>query len=518
MSANFARTCSVKTTGPPSETISPVALSRTSSRSGRLGFSFRLFVTSPNLPRPDRAVRGSLNGGNCLRNPQGRLILKRRCADGSSQLPVERRAPDSTPHDGLIAVAILAGALLLLIIVSAAVRTLGVALAALSTRILVFVCVAVVAVAVEWFWRTKDVPRAIRYLRGKLPPRPPAGPELPQDYLLPLPSCPPAPELTGGAHVYGESGAWKDFRAQWRLGWLDRPEQLEPYAALLRRRLAEMPGLVSRHLEELQSGVLKAAEWTVCEERRLDDLLAEGERVFTAEVAKLQEHRSVFVRWRLRLAMRKIRAVHTRWRDGIAAFRRDVLAKRSWLDTLTTTAALEELNRTQITPRLEQADSALHSKEYFGALGECQVIGLLRRLGPDYHLFNDIRLVAQRAYHFEEQWLQSAQIDHLVVGPNGVFVLETKSWGRKSVADESFFDPRMQVKRAGYLAYKELGCSVASIVVAVREMPRQSRVQKVWVLRAAELPGFIRRWKGSVDVARIVNHLRGFETDQDVPF
>lgn len=167
---------------------------------------------------------------------------------------------------------------------------------------------------------------------------------------------------------------------------------------------------------------------------------------------------------------------------------------------------------------MEQADSALHSKEFFGALGECQVISLLRRLGRDYHIFNDIRLVAERAYRFEEQWLQSAQIDHLVVGPNGVFVIETKLWGRKSTADESLFDPRMQVKRAGYLAYKELGCSVTSIVAAVREMPRQTRVQKVWVLRAADLPGFIRKWRGSVDVRRVVDHLRHADFDEDVPF
>lgn len=56
-----------------------------------------------------------------------------------------------------------------------------------------------------------------------------------------------------------------------------------------------------------------------------------------------------------------------------------------------------------------------------GLRGESKVAAeLARGLDYDHYVFNDVSL---------RSGLRTAQIDHVVVGPGGVFVVETKNWG-----------------------------------------------------------------------------------------
>ena len=60
---------------------------------------------------------------------------------------------------------------------------------------------------------------------------------------------------------------------------------------------------------------------------------------------------------------------------------------------------------------------------YKGARGEEKVCGILKTLPPAYHVFNDF--VAGRHH-----------VDHVVVGPGGVFAVETKCWrGKVTIED-----------------------------------------------------------------------------------
>lgn len=52
-----------------------------------------------------------------------------------------------------------------------------------------------------------------------------------------------------------------------------------------------------------------------------------------------------------------------------------------------------------------------------GRLGERLVIQLLRELPDDYHLVNDVVLPSRRG-----------NVDHVLIGPCGVLVIETKRW------------------------------------------------------------------------------------------
>lgn len=63
-------------------------------------------------------------------------------------------------------------------------------------------------------------------------------------------------------------------------------------------------------------------------------------------------------------------------------------------------------------------------ERYFkGARGEEKVAGILRRLPSDYHVFNDYVV-------------GHSHIDHVVVGPPGVFAVETKNWSGKVTVDD----------------------------------------------------------------------------------
>ena len=85
-----------------------------------------------------------------------------------------------------------------------------------------------------------------------------------------------------------------------------------------------------------------------------------------------------------------------------------------------------------------------HVERYFkGARGEERVSGILQSLPDSYHVFNDF--VAGRLH-----------VDHVVVGPAGVFAVETKYWRGKVTVEEGHVlldgqlpsrSPLAQVKR-----------------------------------------------------------------------
>jgi hypothetical protein len=78
---------------------------------------------------------------------------------------------------------------------------------------------------------------------------------------------------------------------------------------------------------------------------------------------------------------------------------------------------------------IENAEKAVNEARWFltfntsfviGAEGEERVIQLLSALSDDYHILNDV--------NFNDGHTETYQIDHIVVGPTGFFLLETKNW------------------------------------------------------------------------------------------
>jgi len=93
-----------------------------------------------------------------------------------------------------------------------------------------------------------------------------------------------------------------------------------------------------------------------------------------------------------------------------------------------------------------------NQETFAGAVGEEAVIGVLSKLPDSYHVFNDITLAFSCTIFSNtlKEYVRSAQIDHLVIGPSGIFIIETKNWKLGTLKYAKFM-PHLQVARAGFI-------------------------------------------------------------------
>lgn len=254
------------------------------------------------------------------------------------------------------------------------------------------------------------------------------------------------------AEIIGESGAWGEIRkGLLRVGLkVGSPGDIAP---LLERLKMELGPSIERKTAEAAAAVGEL-------ERQISALLAEP-GFFCAIV-------NWFLIAKRRLAIRRVNAEKTR---DIASLRDNV-------------ARLEYLQ---------------NSPELAGARAELAVVEQLKLLPAGYIVLNDVRLRASRFHRYNKVPLQSAQIDHLVISPAGIFVIETKVWSREFVESGSYHDPFDQVGRAGYLCYdtvKPFGkVQVRGIIAAAGHLPEKPDEARVAVRRIEELNGYITYFK-----------------------
>lgn len=94
----------------------------------------------------------------------------------------------------------------------------------------------------------------------------------------------------------------------------------------------------------------------------------------------------------------------------------------------------------------------------YGALGEHKVVKELENLSDENVLINDFTLSFYPAIYNrqENDYIKSIQIDHLLVTPSGLFLIETKNWSEKSLASLDLRSPVQQVKRTNFALFKTL--------------------------------------------------------------
>ncbi len=160
----------------------------------------------------------------------------------------------------------------------------------------------------------------------------------------------------------------------------------------------------------------------------------------------------------------------SRLRQYVADQQKEYDARQSQRDTLV------QQRYHQLEADIGFLENTLRSQELAGATAELELIRCLKRLPDSYHVLNDVTLRAHRKIRFDSDYLQSAQIDHLVVGPSGVYVIEVKRWSRQFVEQQNYFDPYKQVRRASYLCYDTVrrffpGINVRSVIVSFGALP-----------------------------------------------
>jgi hypothetical protein len=151
----------------------------------------------------------------------------------------------------------------------------------------------------------------------------------------------------------------------------------------------------------------------------------------------------------------------------------------------------------------------------YGAIGEQKVVKTLEALSDEYYLINDFAVSFSPAIYNrqENDYIKSIQIDHILVGPSGVFLIETKNWSEKSLESLSLRSPVQQIKRASFVLFKLLNneltnyhlrldkhhwgekkISIRNLIVLINTKPKEE-LQYVKILTVNELLGYVHYFK-----------------------
>lgn len=162
--------------------------------------------------------------------------------------------------------------------------------------------------------------------------------------------------------------------------------------------------------------------------------------------------------------------------------------------------------RRQLNRLIEVAESPEHA----GAIAELQMVNVLLSGLPDsYAVFHDVAVRTEDWVYDGHEHRRSAQIDHVVLGPNGVFVVEDKLWSGEFVERGQFHDPYRQVRWAGKLCHLVLSdcvqrkIKVREIIATSGHLPAKPADSYAKVLRPSEVCRFIRWFPPELDDATV---------------
>lgn len=169
---------------------------------------------------------------------------------------------------------------------------------------------------------------------------------------------------------------------------------------------------------------------------------------------------------------------------------------------------LSELERKKAT--IDELNSYI-----YGALGEQKVVKTLETLSDEYFLINDFAVSLSPAIYNrkENDYIKSVQIDHILVGPSGVFIIETKNWSQKSLENLDLHSPVKQIRRTSFALFYLLNnkmsnyklyldshhwgekkIPIKNLIVIINIKPKEE-FQYVKILTVNELVSYVRYFK-----------------------
>jgi hypothetical protein len=151
-----------------------------------------------------------------------------------------------------------------------------------------------------------------------------------------------------------------------------------------------------------------------------------------------------------------------------------------------------------------------------GAIGESKVAFVLSSLPDEYVVIHDVstELLEPISLPSEHDTIHSFQIDHVVVGPTGVFVIETKHWGENTINNPEVFSPIKQVRRSGYALYRMINQAVKDGVIYFEGGwgDRRISVRNILVLTASSVKDEYQHVK-VVDLNSLNGYVKWFDEE-----
>ena len=150
----------------------------------------------------------------------------------------------------------------------------------------------------------------------------------------------------------------------------------------------------------------------------------------------------------------------------------------------------------------------------FENIANNQVLRELYRLPVTYRIFKDICLHLRSAvkYRETEERVKFCQIDFVVIGPTGLFVIEAKEWSDKILKEYSHF-PLKEVDKAGLVFYIKIinwfckKIPIYNVAVMLQKIPKV-KYEYVRHLTLRELYWFIIRREGTMSKKKITKITR----------
>lgn len=148
----------------------------------------------------------------------------------------------------------------------------------------------------------------------------------------------------------------------------------------------------------------------------------------------------------------------------------------------------------------------------YGAFGEQKVVDELKQLSDDYTLINDFTYTFDRPLYHKQQgtYIKTIQVDHLLVSPAGVFLIETKNWSKESVQSLNLRSPVAQIQRTNFALFilinrtanfklathhwGERKIPIKNVIVLINHKPKEE-FDYVKVLTLKELAGYFGYFK-----------------------
>jgi hypothetical protein len=160
-------------------------------------------------------------------------------------------------------------------------------------------------------------------------------------------------------------------------------------------------------------------------------------------------------------------------------------------------------------------DRALKSSQTWlsGARGEREVVRTLAELPDTFVVINDVNLRLVPPLMSNEGRRFHCQADHVVVGPPGVFNVETKNWSPKSIRNLDLRSPVEQVRLTGKALYRDVNRAIRNgyIRVANHHWGEKSvRVRNILAMVGAR-PNAEFQYVNMLPVNRLRGYLEYFE-------
>jgi len=176
-----------------------------------------------------------------------------------------------------------------------------------------------------------------------------------------------------------------------------------------------------------------------------------------------------------------------------------------------------------IIDKKEVLHQIINLPDYSGAKGEDIVLNELKKLSDDFYVICDITLQSDKYITYKKvKNLRTAQVDFVVIGPTGIYVIEVKNWSKSFYYNYQGFSPHEQVDRAALLFYVNLktnfniGNRTKKVLVTINDVIKYDyQYPSVYVLPETKIVNHIRKGKSNlpskkyIKVAKFYRRLLG---------